>query len=142
MTESRIFKRVVLCFYVAALVTVVYLFVGEIIETIRYFGNEPRWLTASRGIPSLAALLVTAAFVVVLIMRGFRVIAFPLFIASCFMVAISTEDAVHGFMKDWAPATHTEAIEMNFISFGIVVVALTLTGLAVWASIPRKKLSN
>jgi hypothetical protein len=138
----HVLRRVGPILYVILLAMGAGLCVWGLIVTINEYGVEPVWQTVRRGGASIVTLVVTAAFAVAMVKRGFRPVAPPLFVVSFCAVAGSLEFALHGYMKNWAPATAVEATHNNQLALAIVVGTLLFATFAVWFSSSRQPRSK
>jgi len=97
------------------------------------------WQTVRRGGASIVTLVVTAAFAIAMFKRGFRPVALPLFSLSFCAVAASLEFSLSGYMKNWAPATASEATHNNQVALAVLVGALAFATFAIWFSANRAR---
>lgn len=135
----QVLRRVAAIVYAFLLALGAALCVWGLFVAINEYGVEPLWQTVRRGGASLVTLLVTAAFALGMIKRGFHPVAPPLFALSFCAVAASLEFTLGGYMKNWAPATASEAVHNNGIALALVVITLAFASFGILFSGTRAR---
>lgn len=130
----HVLRRVVAIVYTLLLALGAALCVWGLFVSINEYSVEPLGQTVPRGGASILTLVVTAAFAIVMFRCGFRPLALPLFGFSFCAVAASLVFSLGGYMKNWAPATASEAAHSNRVAIALVVGALAFAMFAIWLS--------
>jgi hypothetical protein len=130
----HVLRRVAAIAYAFLLAFGAALCVWGLLVSLNGYGIEPMWQTVRRSGASIVSLVVTAAFAVAMFKRGFQPVALPLFGLSFCAVAGSLEFSLGGYMKNWAPATASEATHNNQVALAVVVGTLAFATFAIWFS--------
>jgi hypothetical protein len=114
-------------FYLLALAGGGLLAVWEFSRTVNLYKAEPMANTIERGGSSLSALLVTAAFTVILSKKGFRLLALPLYGVSYVLVGITMAYWLRLSAKGFAPDAPNELFTDYIVMASFIAVALGIS---------------
>jgi hypothetical protein len=113
--------------YILVLIGGGLLAVEEMTRTASLFNSEPMANTIERGGASLAVLMLTAAFAVVLIRNGFRLLAIPLYGFSYILVGTTLAYWLRLSAKGFAPDAPNELLTDYIVMASFIVAALGIS---------------
>ena len=96
--------------------------------------RQPVWQTVRRGGAGVGAVVVTVLFAAILIFRGFRLLALPLFVSSYVLVVTTLDFSVTGYMKSWAPATPVDGAHATVVAVVFETLVFIFVVAAAWFS--------
>lgn len=127
-------ERIAVWLYVTLLLAGGSLGVWALWVTHSTSGQEPLWQTVRRGGAGFAAVIVTVLFAAILISRGFRFLALPLFVISYVLVVATLDFSLSGYMKTLAPAISVEGPHATVVTVVFETLVFVCVVAAAWFS--------